>query len=71
MAYYRVYSFDVMARHIIDVDAFEADSDAAAISKLGPAVMGVCRELWNLGRKVMVSRSDSALPIDVAEPLLI
>ena len=53
MAYYRVYSLDQMDRHIIDVLDFEAEGDAAAISKVGAAVLGVPRELWSLGRKVM------------------
>jgi hypothetical protein len=53
MAYYRVYSLDLMDRHIIDVHHFEANGDAAAISKVGCAALGVSRELWNLGRKVM------------------
>jgi predicted urease superfamily metal-dependent hydrolase len=53
MAYYRIYSLDLMGRHFIDVQHFEADGDADAISKVGHGVLGVSRELWNLGRKVM------------------
>jgi hypothetical protein len=53
MAYYRIYSLDQMGRHFIDVHHFEADGDADAVSKVGLGVLGVSRELWNLGRKVM------------------
>ena len=63
MAYYRVYSLDPRDQHIIDVHHFEADSDTAAISKVGSAILGVPRELWNLGRKVMDSRSESPVSI--------
>lgn len=52
MAYYRVYSLDLMNRHIVDVQHFEANGDAAAISKVEGPASGVSRELWNLGRKV-------------------
>ena len=53
MYYYRVYSLDPDGCHIIDVQDFRADGDAAAILKVGPPLSGVSRELWNLGRKVM------------------
>ena len=53
LAYYRIYSLDVRDAHIIDVDYFEADGDAAAILKVGAGATGVSRELWSLGRKVM------------------
>ena len=52
MAYYRIYSLDLMDAHIIDVQHFEADGDAAAITKAGAGVLGVSRELWNRERKV-------------------
>jgi len=53
LAYYRIYSLDLRNAHIVDVDHFEADGDAAAILKVGAGVIGVSRELWSLGRKVM------------------
>jgi len=53
LAYYRIYSLDLGNAHIVDVDHFEADGDAAAILKVGAGVIGVSRELWSLGRKVM------------------
>jgi len=53
MHYYRLYSLDTMDIHIVDVHDFRADGDAAAILKVGAPVVGVTRELWNLGRKVM------------------
>ena len=53
MHYYRLYSLDIKDAHIIDVHDFRADTDVAAILKVGPPVVGVSRELWNLGRKVM------------------
>jgi hypothetical protein len=59
MAYYRIYSLDLMDRHIIDVRDFEADGDAAAILKVGSTVLGETRELWNLGRKVMHFASEA------------
>lgn len=52
MHYYRLYSLDIMDAHIIDVHDFRADCDSAAIVKAGAPVLGVSRELWNLGRKV-------------------
>jgi len=53
MLYYRLYYLDIMDAHIIDVRDFRADGDAAAILKVGAPILGVSRELWNLGRKVM------------------
>jgi hypothetical protein len=53
LAYYRVYSLDPENAHIIDVRHFEADGDAAAITKVGNGILGVSRELWNRERKVM------------------
>jgi hypothetical protein len=53
MHYYRLYSLDSRDAHIIDVHDFRADGDDAAILKVGAPVVGVSRELWNLGRKVM------------------
>lgn len=53
LAYYRLYSLDTQDRHIIDVRDFSADGDAAAITKVGAPLLGVSRELWNLGRKVL------------------
>lgn len=53
MHYYRLYSLDIMDAHIIDVRDFRADGDADAILKVGIPILGVSRELWNLGRKVM------------------
>ena len=53
MFYYRLYSLDIMDAHIIDVLDFRADGDAEAIIKAGSPNMGVSRELWNQGRKVM------------------
>ena len=53
MHYYRLYSLDTTDAHIIDVYDFRADGDAAAILKVGDPLVGVSRELWNLGRKVM------------------
>lgn len=49
MYYYRLYSLDIRDAHIIDVHDFRADSDAAAILRAGAPVLGVSRELWNLG----------------------
>jgi hypothetical protein len=53
MFYYRLYSLDLMDAHIIDFLDFRADCDAEAILKVGSPNMGVSRELWNQGRKVM------------------
>ena len=53
MNYYRVYSIDIRDAHIIEGHYFRAGSDAAAILKADAPVLGVSRELWNLGRKVM------------------
>lgn len=53
MAYYRIYSLDQEDVHIVDVNDFEAEGDAAAIAKVGICAQGLSRELWNLGRKVM------------------
>jgi len=53
MRYYRLYYLDLMDAHIIDVQDFQANGDTAAILKAGVPVLGVSRELWNLGRKVM------------------
>ncbi len=53
MFYYRLYSLDLMDAHIIDVVDFRADGDSEAILKVGSPIMGVSRELWNQGRKVM------------------
>lgn len=53
MAYYRIYSLDRADAHIVDVNDFEAEGDAAAIAKVGPCALGLSRELWNRGRKVM------------------
>ena len=51
--YYRLYSLDLMDTHIIDVVDFRANGDFEAILKVGSPIMGVSRELWNQGRKVM------------------
>ncbi|MDP9423360.1 MAG: hypothetical protein M3Q19_11125 [Pseudomonadota bacterium] len=53
MAYYRLYSLDLEESHIIDVHPFIADSDSTAILKVRLDDLGIARELWNLGRKVM------------------
>ena len=53
MAYYRIYFLDRVDSHIIDVNDFEAEGDAAAIARVGPCSLGLSRELWNRGRKVM------------------
>lgn len=53
MLYYRLYSMDRMDAHIVDVHDFRADCDSDAIAKAGAPVLGVSRELWNLGRKVV------------------
>ena len=53
MAHYRLYSLDLKNFHIIDALSFIADSDSAAILKVRPDQLGISRELWNLGRKVM------------------
>jgi hypothetical protein len=53
MAYYRLYSLDLEDSHFIDVQPFIADSDSTAILKVRPDDVGIARELWNLGRKVM------------------
>lgn len=53
MAYYRIYSLDREDAHIVDVNDFEAEGDAAAIAKVGTCALGLSRELWNRGRKVM------------------
>ena len=53
MYYYRLYSLDADTNHFIDVQDFRANGDAAAILKVGNPVVGVNRELWSLGRKVM------------------
>ena len=52
MYYYRLYSLDTDGVHFIDVQDFRANGDAAAILKVGKP-LGVNRELWSLGRKVM------------------
>ncbi len=52
MHYYRLYSLDSDDTHIIDVRDFRANCDNAAIVKAGAPILGVSRELWNLGRKV-------------------
>lgn len=61
MRYYRLYSLNGTNTHIIDVQDFRADGDASAIVKVGAPVVGVTRELWNHGRKVMVSCCEPAL----------
>ena len=53
MHYYRLYSLDLDDHHIIDVHDFRADGDDAAIKKAGAPIVGVSRELWNQGRKVL------------------
>ena len=53
MAYYRIYFLDRVDSHIIDVNDFEAEGDAAAIARVGTCSQGLSRELWNRGRKVM------------------
>ncbi len=52
MAYYRLYSLGLCDHHIMDVSAFSADSDPAAILQVMPDLLGVSRELWNQDRKV-------------------
>lgn len=53
MAYYRLYSLDLRKKHFTDVFHFSADCDASAILEVRPDSLGVSRELWNKGRKVM------------------
>ncbi len=53
MSYYRVYSLCNDGTHFVDFDQFDADGDTAAILKVKIGEVGVSRELWNLGRKVM------------------
>lgn len=53
MAYYRLYSLDLRAKHFTDVVHFDAECDAAAILTVKPDVLGISRELWNQERKVM------------------
>jgi hypothetical protein len=53
MTYYRLYSMDTRGVHITDVRDFRASGDAAAILKAGAPLVGITRELWNRGRKVM------------------
>lgn len=60
MAYYRLYSLDLRGRHFIDVFHFTAACDAAAILEVKPDSLGVARELWNQGRKVMDFAARSA-----------
>lgn len=53
MSSYRLYSLSINGNHIIDVDQFSAFGDAAACLCVKPGKLGVARELWSLGRKVM------------------
>ena len=51
MTYYRIYCLDAKL-HIIDVEHFEADGDAAAVLKVESDDSCFVRELWNQDRKV-------------------
>ncbi len=51
MAYYRIYCLDAKL-HIVDVEHFEADGDAAAVLKVESNDSCFIRELWNRDRKV-------------------
>lgn len=51
MAYYRIYCLDARL-HIVDVEHFEADNDAAAVLKVESDESCFVRELWNRDRKV-------------------
>lgn len=53
MYYYRLYYLDQNDHHIIDVEDFRADTDAAAVVKAGDPREGVSRELWNHGRRIL------------------
>lgn len=53
MAYYKVYSLCNDDTHFVDFDQFDAEGDMAAILMVKVGDLGVSRELWNLGRKVM------------------
>ena len=53
MYYYRLYFLDIDDNHIIDVQDFRANGDAAAIMKAGLPVGGQARELWNQHRRVL------------------
>lgn len=68
MAYYRLYSLDLEKSHIIDVHPFIADSDSTAILEVQPDDLGIARELWNLGRKVMDFPPRPPLIADRGEP---
>ncbi len=68
MAYYRLYSLDLKNHHIIDVFSFDETSDSAAILEVQPGDLGVARELWNLGRKVMDFPPLAPLAPDNDEP---
>lgn len=52
MAYYRIYCLDAKL-HIVDVEHFEADGDAAAVLKVESNDSCFVRELWNQERKVL------------------
>ena len=68
MAYYRLYSLDLEKSHFIDVLSFIAVSDLTAILKVRPDHLGIARELWNLGRKVMDFPPRPPLVADRGEP---
>ena len=53
MHYYRLYYLDLNDHHIIDVRDFRANTDAAAILEAGVPQLGISRELWNCGRRVL------------------
>jgi len=50
--HYRVYYLDRQNK-FVDVHAFRAPGDLAAIIKAGPRHNGELRELWNQERKVL------------------
>lgn len=53
MIYYRIYTLDADDEHIIDVNYFHADTDAAAVIEVESRDLRAASELWNQGRKIM------------------
>jgi hypothetical protein len=61
MEYYRIYFLEPIAKHFTAMIDFEASSDALAITRAEATPSWMDRELWNLGRKVLVLKRQASV----------